>query len=77
MDEDKRVITLESLKRNSRRMGLDGLEEEEMRGMIREGDLDGDGVLSEMEFCVLMVRLSPGLMENCWGLVEEGLGLGF
>jgi hypothetical protein len=29
-----------------------------------EGDFDGDGALSEMEFCVLMVRLSPELMDE-------------
>ncbi|KAL9267011.1 Calcium-binding protein PBP1-like protein [Drosera capensis] len=67
MDEDKRVITLESLKRNAMRMGLNGLGEEEMRGMIREGDFDGDGVLSEMEFCVLMVVFQICLCE----LAEE------
>lgn len=32
--------------------------------MIREGDLDRDGALDQMEFCILMVRLSPKLMEE-------------
>ncbi|KAL3851248.1 hypothetical protein ACJIZ3_013130 [Penstemon smallii] len=71
MDCEKGVITLESLKRNSSAVLL-GLEEEEeeelvlgedeLKCMIKEGDLDGDGCLNQTEFCVLMFRLSPHLM---------------
>jgi len=56
------LITLESLKRNSVLLGLDSLTDSELRVMMEEGDLDGDGALNEHEFCVLMIRLSPSFM---------------
>ncbi|KDP20857.1 hypothetical protein JCGZ_21328 [Jatropha curcas] len=62
MDEQKGAITFESLKRNSRLLGLQDMSDDEVMCMLREGDLDGDGALNEMEFCTLMFRLSPGLM---------------
>ncbi|CAA7394616.1 unnamed protein product [Spirodela intermedia] len=31
-------------------------------GNAQEGDMDGDGALDELEFCVLMFQLSPELM---------------
>jgi Ca2+-binding EF-hand superfamily protein len=58
------LITLESLKRNSALLGLDSLTDSELRAMMEEGDLDGDGVLNEHEFCVLMIRLSPSFMDE-------------
>ncbi|XP_028800301.1 calcium-binding protein KRP1-like [Neltuma alba] len=61
MDSNKGVITFESLKTTATLLGLD-VRDEELVMMIMEGDLDGDGVLSQMEFCILMFRLSPGLM---------------
>ncbi|OAY63482.1 calcium-binding protein KIC-like [Ananas comosus] len=64
MDPRRKLITFESLKRNAALLGLQGLGDDELRGMILEGDVDGDGALNEMEFCVLMVRLSPELMEE-------------
>ncbi|KAK6932458.1 EF-hand domain [Dillenia turbinata] len=64
MDVDKGVITFESLKKNSAMLGLENMSDDEIRCMVREGDSDGDGCLNEMEFCVLMCRLSPGLMEG-------------
>lgn len=64
MDPRSRLITFDSLKRNVASLGLDGLADDELREMLREGDIDGDGVLSEQEFCVLMVRLSPQLMAH-------------
>ncbi|KAK7841529.1 calcium-binding protein krp1 [Quercus suber] len=51
MDEEKGVITFQSLKRNSALLGLQGMNDEELMCMLREGDLDGDGALNEMEFC--------------------------
>ncbi|XP_007043395.2 PREDICTED: calcium-binding protein PBP1 [Theobroma cacao] len=71
MDKEKEVITVESLKRNAAMLGLQDLRDDELESMVREGDLDGDGVLNEMEFCVLMFRLSPGLMEESQLLLEE------
>src|SRR4051812_43717110 len=64
MDPGTGLITFDSLKRNSAMLGLGGLGDDELRGMLMEGDMDGDGALSEMEFCVLMVRLSPELMDE-------------
>lgn len=75
MDEEREVITFESLKRNSVLLGLEGMSDDELMCMLREGDLDGDGCLNEKEFCVLMVRLSPDLMDKSrmW-LAESVLG---
>lgn len=63
-DAKKGLITAESLRRNSALLGMDGMNEHEAESMVSEGDLDGDGALNEMEFCILMVRLSPGMMED-------------
>ncbi|GMI83832.1 pinoid-binding protein 1 [Hibiscus trionum] len=71
MDKDKGVITAASLKSNAAMLGLQDLRDDELAGMVREGDLDGDGALNEMEFCVLMFRLSPGLMEESHLLLQE------
>lgn len=73
MDKDKEVITFESLKRNSALLGLQDLRDEELMGMMREGDVNGDGVLDEMEFCVLMFRLSPQLMEESEVWLDQAL----
>ncbi|KAB2610570.1 calcium-binding protein PBP1-like [Pyrus ussuriensis x Pyrus communis] len=73
MDKDKGVITLESLRRNSALLGLQNLREDELVGMVREGDMDGDGALNQMEFCVLMFRLSPELMEESWIWLEQAM----
>ena len=73
MDKEKGVITLESLRRNAALLGLQDLKEDELVSMMREGDLDGDGALTQMEFCVLMFRLSPDLMEESWFWLEEAL----
>lgn len=73
MDKDRGVITLESLRRNSAVLGLQNLREDELVSMLKEGDLDGDGALNQMEFCVLMFRLSPELMEESWVWLEQGL----
>uniref|UniRef100_A0ACD5VTF7 Uncharacterized protein n=1 Tax=Avena sativa TaxID=4498 RepID=A0ACD5VTF7_AVESA len=64
MDPKTGKITFQSLKRNAARMGLGELQDDELQEMMVEGDVDGDGVLDQMEFCILMVRLSPGLMEE-------------
>ncbi|KAJ6761884.1 CALCIUM-BINDING PROTEIN PBP1-LIKE [Salix koriyanagi] len=78
MDKDRGVITMESLKRNAAFLGLQDLSEDELAGMVKEGDLDGDGALNQMEFCVLMFRLSPELMqESRFWLEEELKGYGF
>lgn len=73
MDSEKKVITFESLKRNSAILGLQGLRDDELQSMVREGDLDGDGALNQMEFCVLMFRLSPELMEESEAWLQRAL----
>ncbi|KAG8055164.1 hypothetical protein GUJ93_ZPchr0001g29249 [Zizania palustris] len=62
MDPGAGKITFQSLRRNAARLGLGELRDDELSEMMREGDLDGDGALDQMEFCILMVRLSPELM---------------
>ncbi|XP_043716843.1 calcium-binding protein KRP1-like [Telopea speciosissima] len=73
MDPEKGVITFESLKSNSALLGLQGLSDDELLSMLKEGDLGGDGALNQMDFCVLMIRLSPKLMEESEKLLEEAL----
>eukprot|EP00268_Persea_americana_P044958 TRINITY_DN4558_c0_g1_i1.p1 TRINITY_DN4558_c0_g1~~TRINITY_DN4558_c0_g1_i1.p1 ORF type:complete len:118 (-),score=46.91 TRINITY_DN4558_c0_g1_i1:107-460(-) len=73
MDRDKKVITFESLKRNSALLGLQGLKDDELWSMLKEGDLDGDDCLNQMEFCILMFRLSPDLMEESKRWMEEAV----
>ncbi|KAA8515430.1 hypothetical protein F0562_018959 [Nyssa sinensis] len=73
MDGEKEVITFESLKRNSALLGLQDLRDDEIQSMVREGDLDGDGALNQMEFCVLMFRLTPELMDVAGRLLDEAL----
>nr|GMD83117.1 calcium-binding protein PBP1-like [Ipomoea batatas] len=67
-EEEKGVITFESLKKKSSALlGLPAgqtMSDEEVRCMLKEGDMDGDGCLNKMEFCVLMFRLSPDLMNK-------------
>ncbi|KAB1215248.1 Calcium-binding protein PBP1 [Morella rubra] len=64
MDCEKGLITFESLKRNSSLLGLHDMGDDDIVCMLMEGDLDGDGALSQMEFCILMFRLSPGLVDG-------------
>ncbi|KAJ4763826.1 Calcium-binding protein PBP1 [Rhynchospora pubera] len=70
MDSKKGLITLESLKRNAPRLGLERLGEDELIEMVREGDLDGDNALDQYEFCILMIRMSPQLMESSQRLFD-------
>ncbi|KAJ6855930.1 calcium-binding protein PBP1 [Populus alba x Populus x berolinensis] len=71
--EDRGVITMESLKKNAAFLGLQDLSEDELVSMVKEGDLDRDGALNQMEFCVLMFRLSPELMQESRFWLEEAL----
>lgn len=70
MDRKRGLITLESLKRNAPRLGMERLGDDELVEMVREGDLDGDGALDQSEFCILMVRMSPQLMESSNRLLD-------
>lgn len=72
-DSDKGVITFESLKRNSALLGLQGFSDEDLCSMLRQGDFDGDGALNQLEFCALMFRLSPELMEGSKLWLDEVL----
>ena len=71
MDKERGVITMESLRRNSSFLGLQDLSDDDLASMVKEGDLDGDGALNQMEFCVLMFRLSPELMQESRFWLEE------
>ena len=64
MDGERGLITFESLKKNCILLGLSDMRDDEIVCMLSEGDLDGDGALNQAEFCILMLRLSPGLMDN-------------
>ncbi|CAL1384690.1 unnamed protein product [Linum trigynum] len=72
-DAEKGLITSGSLRANSELLGMEGMTEQDAEAMVREGDLDGDGALSEAEFCILMVRLSPGMMEDAEAWLEKAL----
>ncbi|KAL5726842.1 hypothetical protein ACHQM5_000092 [Ranunculus cassubicifolius] len=67
------LITKESLRKNSSLLGMEGMSKEELEEMVREGDLDGDGALNETEFCILMIRLSPEMMEDAEFWLERAL----
>ncbi|KAL2943941.1 Calcium-binding protein KRP1 [Bienertia sinuspersici] len=75
MDTNKGVITFDSLKKNAAILGLQDLTDEDLQSMLKEGDCDGDGALNQMEFCVLMFRLSPELMEEAEFLLHQELQL--
>lgn len=72
-DEGSGLITWESLKRNSALLGMEGMTKEDAEAMVREGDLDADGGLNQMEFCILMVRLSPGIMDDAEAWLHKAL----
>lgn len=72
-DPERGLITAESLRRNSALLGMEGMSREDSEAMVREGDLDGDGALNETEFCILMVRLSPEMMQNAEEWLEKAL----
>ncbi|WOK92904.1 calcium-binding protein KIC-like [Canna indica] len=72
-DPSRGVITAESLHRNSALLGTARMTEEQAAEMVKEGDVDGDGALDEREFCVLMVRLSPEMMEDGVRWLEEAI----
>ncbi|XP_021718908.1 calcium-binding protein PBP1-like [Chenopodium quinoa] len=77
VDNDKGVITFDSLKKNVAILGLQDLTTDDLRSMLREGDCDGDGALNQMEFCVLMFRLSPELMDEAKFLLHQQLQFAF
>ncbi|KAL9320500.1 hypothetical protein ACSQ67_012339 [Phaseolus vulgaris] len=72
-DPETGLISGESLMRNSALLGIGGMSKEEAEAMVRQGDLDGDGKLNETEFCILMLRLSPGIMEEAEAWLHKAL----
>ena len=69
-DPARGAITAESLRRGAAAaLGVAGMTPAEADAMVREGD----GALSEAEFCVLMVRLSPGIMADAEAWLEEAI----
>ncbi|XP_059310654.1 calcium-binding protein KIC-like [Lycium ferocissimum] len=67
------LITPDSLRKNSALLGMHGMSKEDAEAMVREGDLDGDGALDEKEFCILMVKLSPEMMQDAEAWLEKAL----
>ncbi|XP_047315665.1 calcium-binding protein KIC-like [Impatiens glandulifera] len=67
------LITSDSLSKNSAILGFDWMTREDAEAMVKEGDLKGNGFLNETEFCILMIRLSPGIMEDAETLLEKAL----
>ncbi|KAL0379364.1 UNVERIFIED_CONTAM: Calcium-binding protein KIC [Sesamum angustifolium] len=72
-DQAKGLITPTSLHKNCALLGLQGMSEDDAEAMVQEGDLDGDGALNETEFCILMVRLSPGMMEDAETWLDKAI----
>nr|XP_043625118.1 calcium-binding protein KIC [Erigeron canadensis] len=72
-DEKVGLITPESLRNNSTVLGMEGMSMEDAQGMVMEGDLDGDGYLNETEFCILMIRLSPEMMQDAEMWLEKAI----
>ncbi|GFP88196.1 calcium-binding protein kic [Phtheirospermum japonicum] len=72
-DQTKGLITAASLQKNCALLGLEGMSFDDAEAMVQEGDLDGDGALNETEFCILMVRLSPGMMEDAETCLEKAI----
>ncbi|KAM4105320.1 hypothetical protein ACJW30_06G223700 [Castanea mollissima] len=72
-DPEKGLITSESLRRNSALLGMEGMSKEDAEAMVREGDLDGDGVLNENEFCILMAIVFSSIGDGIWmGVTNMG-----
>lgn len=38
--------------------------------MVKVGDIDGVGALTQFEFCILMMRLSPEMMQDASSRLE-------
>lgn len=72
-DPETGLITSQSLLTNSALLGMEGMSMEDADAMVRQGDLDGDGKLNQTEFCILMVRLSPGIMEHAEAWLEKAI----
>uniref|UniRef100_A0A0C9S7T2 TSA: Wollemia nobilis Ref_Wollemi_Transcript_7699_723 transcribed RNA sequence n=1 Tax=Wollemia nobilis TaxID=56998 RepID=A0A0C9S7T2_9CONI len=72
-DAEKGVITVQSLQRNASLLGIEAMSEDELRAMIEAGDIDGNGVVDQQEFCILMVRISPSLMGEAQKWLENAL----
>ncbi|KAF5203374.1 Calcium-binding protein kic [Thalictrum thalictroides] len=49
-DPVTKLITKDSLQRNSSFLGMEKMSSQKLEAMVREGDLDGDGALNETEF---------------------------
>ncbi|CAI9101093.1 OLC1v1038341C1 [Oldenlandia corymbosa var. corymbosa] len=67
------LITTSSLQKNCGCLGMEEMSLEDAEAMVKEGDLDGDGALTETEFCILMVRLSPGMMQHAETWLQKAI----
>ncbi|XVF47138.1 hypothetical protein PTKIN_Ptkin03bG0085200 [Pterospermum kingtungense] len=57
MDIENRVITFDSLKKNSTQLGLQNLTDNDLRSIMREGDLDCDSVPFDFLFLLYQIKL--------------------
>ncbi|XP_062198817.1 calcium-binding protein KIC-like [Phragmites australis] len=68
------VITAKSLRRGiEAALGVRSMTLDEAAAMVRQGDHNDDDALSEAEFYVLMVRLSPDIMADAEAWLEEAI----
>ena len=72
-DPTSGLITSASLRNNCALLGMEGLSRKDAEAMVKEGDLDGDGALNQTEFCILMVRLSPGMMQDAEAWLDKAV----
>ncbi|KAL3517319.1 hypothetical protein ACH5RR_024221 [Cinchona calisaya] len=72
-DSTSGLITPASLQNNCALLGMEGMSREDAEAMVKEGDLDGDGALNQKEFCILMIRLSPGMMQDAEAWLDKAI----
>ncbi|KAL5079113.1 hypothetical protein RYX36_007534 [Vicia faba] len=72
-EQEISLITSESLRKNSAMLGMEGMSKEDAESMVQQGDLDGDINLNESGFCILMVRLSPEMLQDAETWLEKAI----
>lgn len=52
---------------------MEMMSKEEALEMVKVGDVEGDGALTQLEFYILMIRLSPQMMQDALSWLEMAL----